>query len=233
MAAGDGGQAPGAPVPPTPPASVEAPSPMAPDDGQESETPVPQAPPASSGEPSPMAMPTPRADTPPMSPLSMSPMSVVSDSEQDGRDEALFRLRRERLAHEHGLFFADDDGDQVISDRSDGQRTEAVGVRRRRGPRSPQASAVDSGSAARSTPSEGGGVYPDANPDEDSETVCSSPPMYSPTIYGSSDGSYVSSSWSSDMLHVGSRRRRRGIEWSPSLVRRSASEPPLDPGGAV
>jgi len=146
-------------------------------------------------------------------------MSVVSDDEQDRRDEVLRVLRRERLAANYGLLRTDEDGNQVLSDRSDGEGTEA-GVRRRRGPRSPQASEVDSGSTVGYTPSHDGYGSPDAESDDESETVCSSPPGFSPTIVGgsTSGGSYVSSSESSYMLHAGARRRRRGVVWPPGFL---------------
>jgi len=145
-------------------------------------------------------------------------MSVVSDDEQDRRDEVLRVLRRERLAANYGLLRTDEDGNQVLSDRSDGQGTEA-GVRRRRGPRSPQASEVDSGSTVHYTPSDDEYGSPDAELDDENDTVCSSPSDFSPAIAGgSSDGSYVSSSESSYMLHAGARRRRRGVVWPPGFL---------------
>ena len=150
---------PDSPAPPTPPAP------------QEPFTPPP-APPDPLMEPPPLGVPTPPASAPSMSPLSMSPMSVISDGEQDLRDEVLNRLRRERLAVDYGLLRTDEEGNQVLSDRSDGQETE-FGVRRRRGPRSPHGLAVDSGSTARDTPS--GGDESGEESEEGYETVCSSP----------------------------------------------------------
>jgi len=187
------------------PDSPATPTPSAP---QAPVTPLP-APPDPLTEPPPLGVPTPPASAPSMSPLSMSPMSVISDGEQDRRDEALHRLRRERLAVEYGLLRTDGVGNQVLSDRSDGQETE-FGVRRRRGPRSPHASAVDSGTTERDTSLDGD--ERGAASDDDFDTVCSSQ-WYSPTIVGGSpsDGSLISSSYSSHMLHAGARRRRRGV----------------------
>jgi len=177
------------------------------------------------GERSPSLVPTPHASSPSLS-LTLTPLSVVSDDEQDKRDVALFRLRRQRLAHEMGMMVADDEGNEVISNRSEQQRSEAAGGRRRRGPRSPFASAVDSHSTARST-------WPDvahgASDCGGSESVHSSPPWTPPGSGTAADSqcSYVSSTASSSpMLHVGSRRRRRAMEWSPG-------DPRLHPGNAT
>ena len=182
----------GTPAPLTPSGSVEEPPPS----------------------PFPFDLPTPPVSAPPMSPLSMSPMMVVSDDEQYRRDEALRLLRRERLAVEYGLLVTDDDGNQVLSNRSDGRGTES-GVRRRRGPMSPQATEIDSESTERLTPSGGDDLESDSGVSY--ESVCSSPPWYSPTIVDGSpsNGSFVSSSYSSHMLHAGARRRRRGVVTSP------------------
>jgi len=146
----------------------------------------------------------------PLSPLSLSPMSIYSDDEQERRDESFFACL--------GLVSTpvDDDDAQVLSNASGGA-VEDGGVRRRREDRAhPSATEVDSASTARD--SEPGSDRATAG-DGGSESVHSSPPPYSPTITDDSDGvSFISSSNSSPMLHIGARRRRRAMTWSPSLL---------------
>ena len=156
--------------------------------------------------------------TPEASPA--SPFSVVSDAELERRDDLLRQLRRERVAAEQGPTDLDmspaSGAAAAVAGDEGGDVAEGVGTRRRRGPRSPGDSVVDSDSSVTESP-----------PPSSDESIHSSPPACSPTLPDEDDETEeVSSSYSSAMLHIGARRRRRAMAWSPSLLERPPRTPP-------